>query len=242
MPVEEHLTELRERLIRVLVIFGVTFLLSAYFAEETSNFLLAPLKKALHLSAGDGKIVFFGVLDKITSLFQVAFWSSIFFSSPLWFRELWFFIKPALHDHEEKIIRPFIISGFVFFIVGVCFGHFLLFPFALEMLLSFGVEEATAMLGLKEFLLLSSKVLVLLGFLFELPNILVILGLMGLVTKYSLRKWRPYFYVGFAIFSAFITPPDIFTMMAMWIPLVLLFEIGILAVALIVHPYLARQN
>ena len=65
---------------------------------------------------------------------------------------------------------------------------------------------------------------------------------MGLVTKYSLRNMRRYIYVGFAVLSAMLTPPDPYTMMGLWVPLVLLFEIGILAVALLVHPYLARQH
>ena len=70
----------------------------------------------------------------------------------------------------------------------------------------------------------------------------LILGFMGLVTKYSLRKMRNYVYVGFAVVSATLTPPDVITMLGLWVPLVLLFEIGVLAVALVVHPYLARQH
>jgi sec-independent protein translocase protein TatC len=65
---------------------------------------------------------------------------------------------------------------------------------------------------------------------------------MGLVTKYSLREKRRYIYVGFAVVAAMITPPDVVTMMGLWVPLVLLFEVGIWGVALIVHPYLARQH
>ena len=70
---------------------------------------------------------------------------------------------------------------------------------------------------------------------------MVILGFMELVTKYSLRKYRSYVYLGFAVVSAMITPPDVLTMMALWLPLVALYELGIWAVSLIVHPYLARK-
>ena len=108
--------------------------------------------------------------------------------------------------------------------------------------MQFGVSEVSATISLKDYLVLASKVLVFLGVIFQLPNILLILGFMGIVTKYSLRGMRSYVYVGFAILSSILTPPDIITMMGLWVPLVALFEIGIIAVALVVHPYLARQH
>ena len=108
--------------------------------------------------------------------------------------------------------------------------------------MGFGVQHVEASISLKEYLVLSSKVLVFLGLVFQLPNLLLILGFMGLVTKFSLRSMRRYVYVGFAVLSAFLTPPDPYTLLALWFPLVLLFEFGILIVALIVHPYLARHH
>jgi sec-independent protein translocase protein TatC len=106
-----------------------------------------------------------------------------------------------------------------------------------------GVKDVEAMIGLKDYLSLSSKVLVVLGLIFQLPIILLILGFMGLVTKYSLRNLRRYIYVGLAVFAAVVTPtPDPFTMMILWVPLILLYELGILAVAFLVHPYLEKQH
>jgi sec-independent protein translocase protein TatC len=118
----------------------------------------------------------------------------------------------------------------------------LVFPLTFETLLQFGVGGVEATIGLKDYLVLSTKVLVFLGILFQLPNVLLILGFMGIVTKQSLRKMRNYVYVGFAVLSAMLTPPDPYTMLGLWIPLVVLFEIGIIAVAMIVHPYLAKQH
>jgi len=95
---------------------------------------------------------------------------------------------------------------------------------------------------LKEYLVTTSKILVLLGLVFQLPNLLLILGFMGLVTKYSLREKRRYIYVAFAVLSALLTPPDPYTMISLWIPLVCLFELGVWAVAIIVHPWLERRH
>lgn len=240
MPLTEHLEELRKRIIRILVILILAFGIVYSNGERVSEFLLQPLREAL---GTQGKIVYLGLFDKVISDLQVSFWTSILVSSPLWFRELWAFVRPALHPHEAKVVRPFIVAGFILFIAGMLFGYYGLFPVTFKILTTMGVKDVEAMISLQEYLALSSKVLVVLGLIFQLPIILLVLGFMGLVTKYSLRSLRRYIYVGLAIFSAVITPtPDPFTMLVLWVPLILLYEIGILAVAAFVHPYLEKQH
>lgn len=241
MTLTEHLEELRSTLINVVIILGVSFFVCYGFGEYISEFLLTPLRESLGQDNA-GKIVYLGLLDKVLSQLQVAFWTSIIMSSPLWFLQVWKFVKPGLHQHEVKAVRPFLFVGFVFFLLGVSFGYFIVFPLTFETLLSFGVENVEANISLKDYLVLSSKVLVFLGLVFQLPNVLLILGFMGIVTKYSLREMRRYVYVGFAVLAAMLTPPDPYTMMGLWFPLTLLFEVGIWAVALIVHPYLERHH
>ena len=241
MTLTEHLEELRKTLINVVIILALSFFVCYGYGEYIAEFLLYPLRNSLE-GANAGQIVYLGLLDKVMSQLQVAFWTSIIISSPVWFYQVWKFVKPGLHSHEIKAVRPFLLIGSIFFCLGVCFGYFLVFPLTFETLLSFGVKNVQATISLKDYLVLSSKVLVFLGLVFQLPNILLILGFMGLVTKYSLREMRRYVYVGFAVLSAMLTPPDPYTMLGLWFPLVLLFELGILAVAVIVHPYLARVH
>ena len=241
MTITEHLEELRKTVIRVVAILGGSFFFAYGFGQEISEVLLAPLREALS-GSGAGEVVYLGLLDKVLSQLQVAFWTSIIGSSPLWFYQLWKFIKPGLYDYEIKAVRPFVMVGFLLFCLGVSFGYFLVFPMTFQTLMQFGVQDVTANISLKEYLVLASKVLVFLGVVFQLPNIMLILGFMGIITKYTLRNFRSYVYVGFAVLSSMLTPPDIVTMMGLWIPLVCLYEVGILAVAVIVHPYLARQH
>lgn len=240
MSFMEHLEELRTRLIRILIILAVSFGICYYFSTQIQEILLVPLREAI---GANGKVVFTGLLDKVIAELQIAFWSCVFLASPFWFREAWLFIKPGLYENEVKAIRPFIFVGFLLFIAGVAFGYYVIFPFTFKTLINAGVSNVEAMLNLQDYLLLAGKVLVFLGLLFQMPNVIVILGFMGLVTKYSLRSMRRYLAVAFAVVAAVVTPtPDIFSMMCVWIPMMVLYEIGIIAVAIIVHPYLRRKH
>lgn len=239
MALTDHLSELRTRLIRIVLIVIVAFFVCYGYGEFITELLLKPLREAL---GSEGKIVYLGLLDKVLAQFQLAFWSSIIFSSPLWFYQLWLFIKPGLYDKEVRIIRPFILIGFCLFWAGIAFGYFLVFPFTFKTIMSFGVTNIEATLSLRDYIVLASKVLVFLGVLFQLPNIMLILGFMGVVDKDVLFKSRRYAITGFAILAAILTPPDVITMMALWIPLVVLYEIGIWGVVLFVSPYRKRQE
>ena len=230
MSITDHIHELRGTAIRVFFILVISFFICYSVGDKISEFLLSPLRETV----GDsGKIVFLGILDKILSYFQVSFWSAIIISSPFWFYEIWKFIKPGLLDKEVKVIRPFIFISFILFWAGVCFGQFLVFPLTFKTLLNFGVGNVDAMLSIKEYLVLASKVLVFLGIIFQLPNLILILAIMGIVNLKSLNEMRRYVYVGFTILSAMITPPDVITMLGLWVPLVMLFELGVVIVFLV---------
>lgn len=212
MSLTDHLTELRVRLIRIAVILILAFGVCYSQGELIQTLLLEPLRDAL---GSEGKVVFIGLLDKVLTQFQLAFWASIIFSSPLWFRELWLFIRPGLYDKEVKIILPFVFVGFLLFWAGISFGYFIVFPYTFDTILGFGVQNIEATLNLKDYIVLASKVLVFLGVLFQLPNVMLILGFMGLVNKDNLAPAHRYVVAGFAVLSAIMTPPDVITMMAL---------------------------
>ena len=236
----DHLEELRTRLIRIVIILVVSFAISYNFSSQISEFLLVPLRAAI---GTEGKVIFTGLFDKVMAEFQISFWACVFFASPFWFREAWLFIKPGLYQKEINAVLPFIVVGFFLFLSGVAFGYYVVFPFTFKTLVTYGVTNVEAMLNLQEYLLLASKILVFLGLLFQLPNVILILGFMGLVTKYSLRSWRRYTAVIFAVVAAIVTPTtDVLSMMVVWLPMMVLYEIGIIGVAWIVHPYLKRKH
>lgn len=239
MSLTDHLTELRVRLIRIAVILILAFGVCYSQGELIQTLLLEPLRDAL---GSEGKVVFIGLLDKVLTQFQLAFWASIIFSSPLWFRELWLFIRPGLYDKEVKIILPFVFVGFLLFWAGICFGYFIVFPYTFDTILGFGVQNIEATLNLKDYILLASKVLVFLGVLFQLPNVMLILGFMGLVNKDNLAPAHRYVVAGFAVLSAIMTPPDVITMMALWVPMVALYGVGVLGIYTLVEPFRKKKE
>ncbi len=239
MTLTDHLEELRSRLIRVAIILFIAFFACYGYGAQLQEILLTPLRAAL---GSEGKVVYLGLLDKVLAQFQLAFWSSIILASPLWFREFWLFIKPGLYEKEAKTIRPFVLVGFLLFTAGVCFGYFIVFPYTFETIMSFGVTNIDATLSLRDYIVLSSKVLVFLGVLFQLPNVMLILGFMGLVNKKILSEARRYVIAAFAVLAALLTPPDVITQMALMVPLIALYEIGLWAVALIVDPFKKKQE
>lgn len=239
MSLTDHLTELRYRLIRIAVILILAFGACYSQGELIQNLLLEPLRQAL---GETGKIVFIGLLDKVLTTFQLAFWASIIFSSPLWFRELWLFIRPGLYDKEAKVVLPFVFLGFLLFWAGVAFGYFIVFPYTFDTILAFGVSGVDATLNLKDYIVLASKVLVFLGVLFQLPNLMLILGFIGLIDSKVLMPAHRYVIAGFAALSAILTPPDVITMMALWVPMVALYGVGVLGVYLFVDPFKRRKD
>ena len=239
MSLTDHLEELRKRVVYTVIIVFISFFVCYHFGIEIQDFLLAPLRSALGSS---GKIIFSGLLDKVLAQFQLCFWCSIILSSPLWFHQIWLFIKPGLYDNEVKVIRPFILLGFILFCLGVGFGRFIVFPFTFQTLLEFGIGEIDAYMNMKDYLVLATKILLFLGIIFQMPNVLLILGFMGVINSKKLMEYQRYVVVGFAVIAAMLTPPDPMTMMALWLPLVLLYQLGVLLVYLAVDPWQKKRQ
>ncbi|MFA6235890.1 MAG: twin-arginine translocase subunit TatC [Bacteriovorax sp.] len=237
----EHLEELRKTVIRIVVILIVAFVVTSYYVDNITEWLLAPLRGSLH-ATNAGVIVYHSIFEKAWVQVDVAIWWAIMFSSPLWFYQVWSFIRPGLHAHEVRAVKPFMIIGLLLFITGMLFGYYIAFPFVFNLLSSMGVRNVEANINLRDYVTTSSQILLFLGLIFQFPNLLLILGFMGLVTKQMLRKFRRYVYVVLSLVAAVFSPPDVISMLSVWIPLCILYEVGVLAVAWIVHPYLYRVH
>ncbi|WP_051957849.1 twin-arginine translocase subunit TatC [Desulfobacter vibrioformis] len=226
-PFTEHLGELRDRLIHSFIAVGLGFVAAYFFKEQLFDILTAPLVTAMAKS-GNAKLIYTGLPEAFFTYLKVSLLAGITLATPVLFYEFWMFVSPGLYRDEKKYILPIIILSLIFFIAGASFGYFIVFPYGFQFFLGFTTETIQAMPSMKEYLSFASKMLLAFGFVFELPLVLTFLSRMGLVTPAFLRKNRKYALLLFFVAAAIITPPDVVTQIMMAMPLILLYEIGIL--------------
>lgn len=156
-------------------------------------------------------------------------------SSPLIFYELFVYISPALYDNERKYSKRIIISIYLLFILGILISYFIVFPISFRFLGTYSVDErVTSTITLDSYISSFICLTLLMGVVFQLPIISYILGKMGLISYNQLQKYRKHAIIITAIISAIITPPDIFTLILVSIPIYVLYELSILVLKNIV--------
>jgi sec-independent protein translocase protein TatC len=159
--------------------------------------------------------------------------SGILLASPVIFLQIWRFVAPGLYQHEKKIVIPFSILSSLCFLGGAAFGYFVVFPPAFTFLTSYTTEYLKPMPAVKEYFSLSLRLLIAFGVIFELPVFMVLLAKMGVVNSAFLNRNRKYAILISFVIAAVVTPtPDVVNQLMMAIPLVVLYEISIVAVRL----------
>lgn len=214
--------------IGIIVGFGVCW----NYSELLMNVIRRPIEPYLAESAGGG-LVFLGVMDKFVAHLKIAALGGIIVSCPFWLYQLWMFIAPGLYEKEKKYAVGFITFGSILFLTGVAFAYFIVYPSAFEFLLAFGGTVDRPMITLGEYLSFFVTTTLVFGAAFELPLILVILGLLGIVDDQLLRSKRRYAVVILALVSAILTPPDALSMCLLLVPLLLLYEMSIWLIKII---------
>lgn len=217
----EHLTELRDRLIKVLIFIGLGFAVSYLFSGWLVSWISQPI--APYLSATEGKLIFISPFEKFLSYLWVSLFGGIVISSPFWFYQIWKFISPGLYKHEKKWGLLFATSSVCLFLSGILFVYFIVYPFSFRFLLKFGGDELPY-ISLKPYLSFFLRAAFVFGLVFELPLLLLGALKLNFISPAQLKKVRPYVIILIAVLSALITPPDIFSMLFMMLPLYLLFE------------------
>ena len=225
----DHLGELRERLIRAAyAILGGTALCWAYH-DWIMQVATAPIRSYLP----GGHLAFTNPVDAFMTGVKLSVGGGVVLASPVWIYQLWKFIAPGLYSHEKKYTSMFVGAGVSLFLLGASFVYFLVLPMAFKFLLTFAGDVATPMITLSEYLSFFLTTTLVLGGAFELKLVLTMLGILGLVSPQFLREKRRYAIVILAVISAIITPPDMLSMLMLLVPMVLLYEISIVLVAIV---------
>lgn len=217
----DHLTELRTRIVWSLVPAGVGLGIALYFTTPVMRFLSSHLKTEL---------VFTTPTEAFWTYMKVAMIMGLFIAMPIILWNVWAFVAPGLHKHERKYAAPFIIIGSLLFIGGGAFAMLVVVPFAISFLVSFGQDQ-----GLKPMITISSyidfilKFTLAFGLVFEMPVVITLLSMLGIVTPQFLSKNRKYAILINFVIAAILTPtPDIVNQSLMAGPLIILYEVGII--------------
>lgn len=233
----EHLTDLRKRVVRAGIgIVGVSFLCFA-LSEDIITLLRIPLERALEdVSAGAAKFVVIAPAEYFIAQLKAALVAGIFLSSPWSVYQLWLFISPGLYEHEKRWASWFVIAGAFFFVAGGVFAYMLVFPGMFRFFLQATVDAGVEMtLSIAEHLSFSMKLLLAFGVAFQAPVIVYVVCLAGIVEPKTLARYRPYVFVASFILGAILTPPDILSQTLLALPLLALFELGLVAARITIY-------
>lgn len=223
MSLVEHLVELRYRLVRSLQGIVIGAAVGIFYAE----FLMGIIRRPILPYLQGGGLVFTGVMDKFMAHLKVGALSGVILTCPYWLYHLWKFISPGLYKNERRYAAGFIAAGSILFALGVAFVYFFVYPVAFEYLLGFGGDVDKPMITIDEYLGFFVLTTLLFGLSFELPLVLVVMAMLGLIDATFLKKNRRYAIVILSVVAAILTPPDVISMTMMLVPLYILYEVSI---------------
>ncbi|HEY1997417.1 twin-arginine translocase subunit TatC [Paraburkholderia sp.] len=227
-----HLVELRDRIIRAGIAVVVVFLGLVYWAPDIFRLLARPLMQNL---PSDGKLIVTDVTGSFFVPMKVTMLVAFVIALPVVLYQIWAFIAPGLYQHEKKLVVPLVGSSYILFLCGMAFAYFVVFPTIFRVMAHYNAPLGAAMnTDIDNYLSFVMTMFIAFGVTFEVPIVVVLLVRMGILSVKKLRQIRPYVIVGAFIVSAVVTPPDVFSQLILAVPLIVLYEAGIIAARLIV--------
>ncbi len=240
-PLIAHLAELRRRLIIVLSMTAVAFGACFFVAEPLYFFLLAPFEAAARDLGAKGQgltLIFTAPLEFFFTKMKLALFAALVLVTPVLAYQVYAFVAPGLYRRERRAIWPFLLASPVLFLMGAGLVYGFILPFVLRFALSqeamvAGQVAIELLPKVSDYLALVTTLILAFGFCFQMPLVLVLLGLAGVVTAQQLSKFRRYAIAGVFVLAAFVTPPDPLSQILLAVPLLLLYEASVILVRLL---------
>ena len=239
MPVMEHLVELQVRLTRAVIVVGLVFVATFFYADALVQWLRVPLQNMfvpgeLRWIPTDLPTVPFVFLTPAEALWQnvkVAGLFALVLATPYVLWEVWQFVMPGLHSQERRFVGPFVMISAAAFYAGLLFSFFFILPFALNFLISYGVSAGfIPQISIAQYVGFALWFLLVFGLIFEVPLAITLMAKLGWVSAPMLKKYRKWAFLGAFLFAAILTPtPDPFNQCLMALPMYVFYEVGIIS-------------
>ena len=237
-PLLAHLVELRSRLIKTMIMITLLFVIFYLFADNIYNFLVQPYANAVEGEEGR-RLIFTALHETFFTYIRVALFAALFISLPFLLIQLWIFVAPGLYKNEKNVVVPYLLATPILFILGSALVYYLIMPLAIKFFLSFESIGGNGALPIQleakvnEYLSLIMRLILAFGLCFQLPVALTLMARVGLISSEGLKKNRKYVIVGIFAIAAILTTPDPISQIGLGIPILLLYELSIIAVSFI---------
>jgi sec-independent protein translocase protein TatC len=225
-PFIAHLVELRDRLLYALYGVGVVLAVLCFYPGPSHLYDLMALPLVKSLPEGS-KMIAVGVVSPFLVPIKVTVLAAVGLSLPWILYQVWAFVAPGLYQHERRLVLPLVAASTLLFYTGAAFCYFFVFGQAFPAITKMAPISVTVSPDIEAYLDFVITMFIAFGVAFEVPIAVVILARMGLVSIKQLKAWRAFFAVGAAAVAGLVTPPDPVSMIALLLPMVLLYEIGI---------------
>ena len=227
-PFVQHLVELRDRMIKAVIAIGIAAGILAIFPGPGAlyDLMAAPLVASLPKGA---TLIATNVISPFVVPIKILFMAAFMIALPVVLYQVWAFVAPGLYSHEKRLVMPLVVSSTLLFFAGVAFSYYVVFGQVFTFIQSFAPKSITAAPDIEEYLNFVLGMFLAFGLAFEVPVAVILLVRMGVVTVAQLRQYRGYFWVGAAIVTALVTPPDAGSMIMLLMVVGGLYEVGILA-------------
>jgi sec-independent protein translocase protein TatC len=232
-PFVSHLIELRDRLIRACIAIGICFGVLAVYPGPSGLYDLLAAPLTAHMPQGAGLIAT-GVISPFLVPMKITLMAAFLLALPVVLYQAWAFVAPGLYMHEKKLVLPLVVSSTLLFFCGVGFCYFFVIGKVFGFIQSFAPKSVSAMPDIEAYLSFVLTMFIAFGAAFEVPIAVVVLARLGVVSIDKLKEFRAYFVVVAFVVAAVLTPPDIVSMLSLAIPMVVLYEVGILAAGLFI--------
>lgn len=229
----EHLLELRSRVLKALVSVLLVVLVLAPFARPLYSIFSAPLVR--HLPEGSSMIAI-DVASPFFAPFKLVLILGLLLAMPMVLYQLWAFVAPGLYRHEQRLARPLLAASMVLFYAGCAFAYFVVFPVIFAFFSSMAPEGVAVMTDINRYLDFILTLFIAFGLAFQVPIATIVLVAIGVTTPESLARMRGYVVVGAFAVAMLVTPPDMISQTLLAVPVLLLYELGIVMARLLVRP------